>query len=165
VTTGREWRTKRIGLPRVNIWKKEISRAVQAFYSIYKEIPILISLQEPFCRCLAHRYRTPEEKAAKSLYEKICERYPNSIYCAGKQSLGFRLPRYVEGIRTTEGSGSGTLSGRLRGRRCRRMDWHHLIYMLLPIRRKSRAAGVRRTGAHAPPSQVRPIVRCRPLQS
>ncbi len=59
-----------------------IKGAVQAFFNIYKEYSDLeIAPKSLFVAAWLTDTELRKKKAAKALYEKICDRYPTSIYC------------------------------------------------------------------------------------
>jgi tetratricopeptide (TPR) repeat protein len=59
-----------------------VKGAVQAFFNIYKEYPDLeIAPKSLFVAAWLTDNELRKKKAAKALYEKICDRYPTSIYC------------------------------------------------------------------------------------
>ena len=56
--------------------------AVQAFYNVYREYTDLeIAPKSLFVAAWLTDNELQKKKVAKSLYEKICDRYPGSIYC------------------------------------------------------------------------------------
>jgi tetratricopeptide (TPR) repeat protein len=56
--------------------------AVQAFYNIYREYTDLaIASKSLFVAAWLTDNELQKKKVAKALYEKICDRYPGSIYC------------------------------------------------------------------------------------
>ncbi len=60
----------------------DIKGAVQAFFTIYKEYSDLeIAPKSLYVAAWLTDNELQKKKVAKTLYEKICERYPNSIYC------------------------------------------------------------------------------------
>jgi TolA-binding protein len=60
----------------------DIKGAVQAFFNVYKEYSDLeIAPKSLFVAAWLTDNELRKKKAAKNLYQKICDRYPNSIYC------------------------------------------------------------------------------------
>jgi hypothetical protein len=56
--------------------------AVQSFFAVYKEFPDLaIAAKSLYAAAWITDNDLQKKKVAKSLYEKICERYPQSVYC------------------------------------------------------------------------------------
>jgi TolA-binding protein len=65
--------------------ESDIKGAVQAFFNIYKEYPDLeIAPKSLFAAAWLTDNELHKKKAAKALYERICERFPNSIYCTAE---------------------------------------------------------------------------------
>jgi tetratricopeptide (TPR) repeat protein len=60
----------------------DIKGAVQAFYSIYKDHPHLdIAPKSLYAAAWLSDNELQKNKTAKELYEKLCEKYPESDYC------------------------------------------------------------------------------------
>jgi tetratricopeptide (TPR) repeat protein len=64
------------------LFESDTKNAVQAFYNVYREYPDLdIAAKSLFTAAWFTDNELEKKKVAKSLYEKICDRYPASIYC------------------------------------------------------------------------------------
>jgi tetratricopeptide (TPR) repeat protein len=60
----------------------EAKAAVQAFYNVYREYSdIEIAQKSLFVTAWLTDNELQKKKVAKSLYEKLCDRYPGSLYC------------------------------------------------------------------------------------
>ena len=80
------------------IREDDIKGAVQKFYAVYKEyVDLEIASKSLFVAAWLADNELQKKKTAKSLYEKICDRFPTSLYCT-KESQ----PRLKEVIDTLE---------------------------------------------------------------
>ena len=67
----------------ITYWEgTDTKTAVQSFFAVYKEFPDLdIAAKSLFAAAWIADNDLQKKKVVKSLYEKICERYPQSVYC------------------------------------------------------------------------------------
>ncbi len=64
--------------------KKDVKGAVQAYYNVYKKYPDLpIAPKSLFVAAWLTDDQLEKNRTAKMLYEKLCEKYPESEYCTG----------------------------------------------------------------------------------
>ncbi|MBN2035227.1 MAG: tetratricopeptide repeat protein [Chitinispirillaceae bacterium] len=64
------------------LYEREIKNAVQMFYDVHKKYGDLdIGAKSLFVAAWLVDNELYKKKTAKSLYEKLCQRYPESIYC------------------------------------------------------------------------------------
>lgn len=65
--------------------KNDVKGAIQAFYDIYKKYPDLdVAPKSLYAAAYFSDNVLQKNVTAKSLYEKICEKYKKSIYCTGE---------------------------------------------------------------------------------
>jgi tetratricopeptide (TPR) repeat protein len=65
--------------------ENDVKGAIKSFYSIYKNYPELeIAQKSLFAAAWYSDNVLQKKKTAKSLYEKLCEKYPVSIYCTSE---------------------------------------------------------------------------------
>lgn len=67
---------------KVYFFDSDPKAAVQAYYNVYKKYPDLdVGPKSLYAAAWITDSELRKKKVAKSLYEKICERYPESVYC------------------------------------------------------------------------------------
>lgn len=72
--------------------KGDIKGAVQAFYNVYKNYPDLpIAPKSLFVAAWLSDEQLEKNRTAKMLYEKICEKYPDSEYCKNMAQVKVKI--------------------------------------------------------------------------
>ncbi|MBN2188944.1 MAG: tetratricopeptide repeat protein [Chitinispirillaceae bacterium] len=88
--------------------------AVQAYYNVYRQYPDLeIAEKSLFAAAWITDNELQKKKVAKSLYERICERYPKSTYCTDRAKPKLKtVTDTLEALRRErEGAGGAAVPG------------------------------------------------------
>jgi hypothetical protein len=87
--------------------------AVQAYYNVYKKFPDLaLGPKSLYAAAWITDNDLQKKKVAKSLYEKICDRYPQSEYCTGQAKPRIKVVLdTLEALRKANKGGEGAIFG------------------------------------------------------
>jgi tetratricopeptide (TPR) repeat protein len=93
----------------------DVRAAVQAYYQVYREYPDLdIAEKSLFAAAWITDNELQKKKVAKSLYEKICERYPKSLYCTNEAKP--KLKTVIDTLEALRREREGTAGTAVQGR-------------------------------------------------
>jgi tetratricopeptide (TPR) repeat protein len=96
---------------RVYFSENDTKAAVQAYYNVYKKYPDLdVGPKSLYAAAWITDNELRKKKVAKSLYEKICERYPKSVYCQNEAQPRIKVVRdTLEALRRENKGGESAL--------------------------------------------------------
>ncbi|MGA2506832.1 MAG: tetratricopeptide repeat protein [Chitinispirillaceae bacterium] len=95
--------------------------AIQAFYDVYREYPNLdIASKSLFVAAWLTDNELEKKKVAKSLYEKICDRYPASMYCTKEAQPRLKAVRDTLEALRQERKKADIIAARLAGKKAPR---------------------------------------------
>jgi hypothetical protein len=96
---------------KVFFFENDPKTAVQAYYNVYKKYPDLaVGPKSLYAAAWITDNVLQKKKVAKSLYEKICDRYPQSIYCKSEAQPRIKVVLdTLEALRRLNKSGDAAL--------------------------------------------------------